>query len=429
MSLDDANPLLSAAQRIRAAGGLGRSPALHRLFDYLIDCTLSGKTPRETDLAADVFDKPGTDLLVDASVRVYVHRLRRKLEDYYEGPGQREAERLVLPKGEYRFQLRSEPLAEEPDEDELLPVAAATPGRHRRWLFLLAGLILGAAFAFGLTRMLAPGDGLEPVRASKVWAPIMASRRPLVIVSGDYYIIGEKEQPDWEPSRLVREFAINSRGDLDEAMMRDPELQKRYVDLNLYYLPVSAGYALKTVLPIVAPGLGNRRTTWFIPSSRLATNMLKDNEIIYAGLLSGLGLLQEPVFTNSRFAIGGSYDEIIDGKTGKTYVADPPRDGETARRNYAYIARLPGPNGNDLFIIAGTRDAALMQAADLLSSPDSLEQLAEKAGNASYFEALYAVDGVGEGNLRGTLIAVAPRKADGMWDAMVQSGQDSPGKE
>ena len=153
--------------------------------------------------------------------------------------------------------------------------------------------------------------------------------------------------------------------------------------------------------------------------------MLKDNEIIYAGLLSGLGLLQEPVFTNSRFAIGGSYDEIIDGKTGKAYVADPPRDGETARRNYAYIARLPGPNGNDLFIVAGTRDAALMQAADILSSATALAQLEQKAGNAAYFEALYAVDGVGEGNLRGTLIAVAPRKAAGMWDAMVQGGQGS----
>jgi hypothetical protein len=39
-------------------------------------------------------------------------------------------------------------------------------------------------------------------------------------------------------------------------------------------------------------------------------------------------------------------------------------------------------------------------------------------GKDGYFEALYAVEGVGGDNLRGTLIAADARSIDGMWDAV-----------
>ena len=37
------------------------------------------------------------DVRQDAVVRVYVHKLRRKLDDYYAGPGAQETLRLSLP--------------------------------------------------------------------------------------------------------------------------------------------------------------------------------------------------------------------------------------------------------------------------------------------------------------------------------------------
>lgn len=419
--------LIAVAERIRTSRSLGRSGALHRLFDYLLERTLAGETPKEIEIAGDVFGKSGSDLLVDASVRVYVHRLRKKIEDYYAGPGQADAEQLGLPKGEYRFQLISPEVEDAPaggvEDDGRAAEAPPVPVMRRRetWLFLLLGLVAGGVLALAATWAMTPRDPLDAVRASSIWQPLIESRRALIVVPGDYYIMGERDTPDADPARLVREYQVNSREELDEWFMREPALRARYVDLDLYYLPVSTGYALKTVMPIVTPGLAGGRTSWLVPSSKLAPNLLKDGDLVYIGLLSGLGLLQQPVFANSRFAFAGSFDEIIDSKTGKAYVAMAASDPAAARRNYAYIAKLPGPNGNTIVIVAGTRDPALLQAVDILSNPTTLRQL-QDATHSRYFEALYAVDGVGESNLRGTLIAAAPRSAEGMWDAELEAG-------
>lgn len=415
---DEQDRLRQVAERIGGPAVLGRSRTLHALFHYLLDRTLRNEPPKEIEIAMDVFGRSQVDGPGDASVRVQVHRLRRKLETYYAGDGRDDDERLILPKGEYRFQLApaAEAMAQLADAD--LP-SAPTPARTRdgrqRWLFLLAGLLIGAALMAAALQFWTR-DPIASLRASPVWQPVIASGRTLTIVTGDYYIVGERDKPGADPTRLVRDFSINSREDLAELFMRDPALRDRYVDLNLYYLPVSTAYAMKALLPVLGPRLGGRRPSFVVPSSRFTASRLKDGDIVYVGLMSGLGLLSEPAFANSRFAPGGSYDEIFDIKTNRLYAADPPGDQTLVRRNYAYIAHLPGPNGNHIFIVAGTRDPALLQAADILSSRETIRQL-EAAAKEGYFEALFAVDGVGEDNLRGTLIAAAPRSPDGIWDA------------
>lgn len=419
----DQERLTAAANHVRASSGLGRSDRLDKLFDYILQRTLLGEAPKEVEIAAEVFGKTGADVIIDASVRVYAHRLRRKLEDFYLGAGRDEVDRLTLPKGEYRFRLAGQ--ADEAASDLELEggtdgssTAQSVPRKRRdRWIFLLAGLVAGCALALAMMYFGRPRDGLEVVRESPTWASLLASHRPMAIVTGDYYIMGERDEPGADPARLVRDFAINSREDLDELLMRKPELRDRYVDLNLYYLPVSTAYALKAIMPVLAPSMGARAFTPLVPSSRLSAPMLKNSDIIYVGLLSGLGMLEAPVFAGSRFSFAGSYDEIADGETGKVHVADPPQDDKSARRNYAYIAMLPGPNGSRILVVAGTRDPAVLQAADILTTPDMLVKLGAVSKDG-YFEALYAVEGVGSENLRGTLIAAGPRSVEGMWDAV-----------
>src|SRR5215471_1282178 len=102
--MPDAELLRAHATRIRASGILGRSPLMQRLFDFLLECSLANRAPKEIEVAMDAFGK-GTDFDVsqDAMVRVYVHKLRRKLEDFYARPGTDDAAHLAIPKGEYRF--------------------------------------------------------------------------------------------------------------------------------------------------------------------------------------------------------------------------------------------------------------------------------------------------------------------------------------
>ena len=66
---------------------LGKPGPLSRLFDYLLTRSLEGEAPKETEIALQVFGKSaGFDVSQDAVVRVYVHKLRRRLEEFNRAP-------------------------------------------------------------------------------------------------------------------------------------------------------------------------------------------------------------------------------------------------------------------------------------------------------------------------------------------------------
>src|ERR1044071_3506276 len=104
----DPDLLRAHADRIRASGILGRSSLMQRLFDFLLECSVNAKGPKEIEVAMQPFGNGAdVDVSQDAMVRVYVHKLRRKLEDFYPGSGADEPTRLSIPKGEYRFAIES----------------------------------------------------------------------------------------------------------------------------------------------------------------------------------------------------------------------------------------------------------------------------------------------------------------------------------
>ena len=90
------------ADEVRSSGVLGRSDTVPRLFAYLLQQSREGRVPKELEIAHAVFNKDERfDVATDSIVRVYVHKLRRKLEDHYSRTPDRP--RLVVPKGEYRL--------------------------------------------------------------------------------------------------------------------------------------------------------------------------------------------------------------------------------------------------------------------------------------------------------------------------------------
>ena len=408
------------AQRLRGRHALGRSEGLNRLFDYLVATAGSGARPKEFEVAAAVFGRDSSfDGAQDASVRVAVHRLRRKLEEFYAGPGRDDAMRLTIPKGEYRMAAEARPQAE---------TAAATSPRGWRksaaiGVALLVALNLAAWALFWGTH--GTERTLARVQASAPWAALLKTGAPTLLVVGDYYIFGEIDERAGI-NRLVREYGINSREDLDAWLMDNPRAMGSYRDLDLYYLPVGAAWALRSIVPIVTRGDAGGDNLHVVMASDLTPEMLKRNNIVYLGYLSGLGVLRAPVFAGSRFSIGETYDELNDSRTHKSYVSQEggPSQGDATRRDYGYVTAFKGPSGNRIVVVAGDRDTGLMQAAEALSSPDALRALDKAANGADNFEALYEAQGIGRASLGGRLILAAPRSAANPWTS--QSNQSFP---
>jgi hypothetical protein len=400
---------------------------MQRLFDFLLECSLANKAPKEIEVAMDAFGKGAEfDVSQDAMVRVYVHKLRRKLEEFYAGPGAGEPTHLSIPKGEYRFVVEAphaparQSTASVPTGGvaaDPTPSAQASRSRRRTWLIvaLAVSLLINAAVLLtAYMRPAEPRDELTQVRSSSIWAPILSDDRTIFVVVGDYYIFGETDD-SMEVRRLVREFEINSAQDLDNYLKMHPEEADRYLDLELAYLPTAAAYALRDLMPVLTSA--NRRVR-VVTMSQLNPAVMKSADIIYVGYLSGLGRLGNMVFRSSRLQFGESYDEVIDRKTNKRYVsqAGAPYHGVTAQiRDYGYFAAFAGPEGNHFVVIAGTRDVAAMHMAETLTNPRTLDTLLASAKATPEFEALYEVYGMDRLNLEGKLLFTAPLDSMRIW--------------
>ena len=396
---------------------LGRTGPLVSLFDFLVERAADDHIPKEIEIAHEVFGR-STDFETaqDASVRVYIHRLRRKLDEFYAGST---GPRLLIPRGEYRLSLATDEDAGSTAIDEE-PAEDAPPRRfYQKRLFwlgivLLIALIVAAVLAFAKSR---PDNPNRAVMDTVLWKPLTQTNRLTFVVLGDYYIFGEAPD-EMAVKRLVREFSINSREDLDQYLMTHPEDASRFVDVGLHYLPTGTAKALSDILPLVnEASSGSTARARVLTTSELTPYILKGANIVYVGFLSGLGMLRDPLFEVSGFSVGDSYDELVDRATGKKYTSDwvAVTDNRTPHRDYGYLASFPGPSGNRVLIIAGTRDAAVMQVAEVASDKAQLKQLAGKTGAQGAFEALYEVRTLGNLNLGARLLLARALKLNGVW--------------
>jgi hypothetical protein len=384
-----------AVERVQASGVLGEA-RLRALFDYLAGKTLDGQSPKEIAIAIDVFGKTSEfDVSQDALVRVYIHKLRKALA----------GTELLIPRGEYRLKLKS---SAAPQRKALVKIKAI---KTLRAAALGAAVLLG--IGIGIAWRWTPQTDLERVRANPIWSPILKDDRPIMIVLGDYYLIGETDD-SMEVKRLVREYSVNSKSDLDRYVAEHPEFAARYMDVGLRYFPISAALALRNVMMVLAPQ--NRRIT-ISKMSDLEPGSLKAADIVYIGYLSGMGMFQDLVFTGSRFAVGDSYDEVIDKKTHHTYVSEvgsqvmepaPPTGKEQAYHDYGIFEKLQGPGGNMILVIAGTRDEGVSQTAEAFTNLQKLDELALKTDSQS-LEALLEVRALNGTNLTGTVLLQSSR--------------------
>jgi len=430
----EAESLREQAQKIASSGALGRSRSYTRLLEFLVDCGVAGRAPKELEIAMEVFGKGADfDPSQDSMVRVYAHNLRQKLEHYYATDGRNEPRQIALARGEYRVSLTPVTPAIEPAPAAAAPSTvassappaavpkAAAPAARPRWramatMFGVLALGVLTGFGFAVSREHAPPSAAA-IAASPIWKGLLDDDMPILLVVGDYYIFGERDEHG-DINRLVRDFNVGSRAALDELMRHDPKLATKYMNLDLTYLPTGSAFALVDVLRVLytAP-----KPVRVVSMSEMSDADLKTSHIVYLGYISGLGKLEDFVFASSSLAIGYTYDELRNTETGEMYASEAGMpDANRNYRDYALISTFPGPGGNQFVIVTGTRDAGMMQAAHALSDPmfmKSVEQARPDAKSTQppSFEMLYEVTGYGRTNLDARLVHSSKLNYQEIW--------------
>lgn len=394
----------------------GRSDKLVRLFDYLLERTRAGQFPKETEIATDLFgDKPEFILAGNASVRVYVHRLRKKLEEFY---ADGRPVRISIPQGEYSVKVCDG--SHEPGEGR--EDASEASGHARTGLQVLAAL---AAFVClsGLTVWLLTSSRLlsdDPeIVGSPVWNSLHTNGNPNLIVAGDDFLFAQNNALRGT-SQLVRDPLIRNGEALDVVLMRNPEHRGKLRDVDAHFLSAGTTLALAKLQAARLDSMaGGSRPTALTYGSQLTSQMLKAANIVYVGSIACLPpLLRNPLFNASGMKVGANYDELIDRESGRHFRSDGSviSEDRVATRDYGYIARLHGPSGNAIIVIMGTRDPAILQMAQLISDPSKMAMLGRDLPSADGdFEALYEVQTMGNVNVNERRLILRPVTAGDVW--------------
>jgi hypothetical protein len=387
--------------RIKRSGALGRSPAYAKLLDYLAENTRDGVSCSELSIAIDVFNKADDfDVTSDSAVRVYVYKLRQKLQSYYDGPGGEESVRLVIPKGTYRL------VAERIRPDEAAVEQNRPPSSHSRTLLPLGLALLCLAL---LVYIVIDKTNIQTqvfsAEQQLFWSGIVSDDKPVMIVVGDYYIFGETAVNG--EIRLVREFDINSAFDLrqelnqigdEDALFADPRF-----DVGLTYLPRGSAYAIARVQEILQ---GTGKSPRITMMSEFSAEDLRSNHVIYIGYISGLDVLEAYTFAASRFDVGYSYDQLVDTETAERYTSDFI-EAEDDRNfvDYGLISSFSVAEDSQIVILAGTRDAGLMEMSDLAIASDILSKMKLEAAENQAFMSVFEVYGFNLTNISASLIS------------------------
>lgn len=423
--------LLAAAASVRPGLEGNRSDRLLRLFDFLLKRSVEGMPPTEQQIANEVFSTGRTNApRGDANVRVYVHRLRKVLKELSEDL---DGDRVELPVGSYLLRLAAR-------DSVVVAAPGEKPGkggvRGKLLIRLAAALALLGVAGLAGWYLLRPADETRLAEAMP-WVAISGSSRPITVVLGEYYFYeslpddGTPDAGGKSAGKLVWDRRVPTREDLIIYQMLNPEKADRVVDTNQHYVSsgtVAAAFAVRTALRRDA--VFRQREVRLVTASQLSPELLKTTDLIYVGQLSGVSpILRDALVQASPFRLDEDLVSVTDMATGKHYRSDGVelRDEQISRRDYGYIARIPGPAGNNLIVIAALRDPGLKEMADLVVDGARLVPLrSQVARSAQGFEALYQVRTLGSVNLGATAVLQRPIRTQGIWDRSATTPEYRP---
>ena len=224
----------------------------------------------------------------DSTVRVQIGRLRQKLAEYYSVEGKTDTFLLEIPKGQLRLMCRPMPSLPASEPANFSPIKSTAPEPTPDWRWRTGALTvvaLGRTYSrrcirgssSGVTRKKRVRLGSKvPSEVDKLWAPFLASGRPLKISFESPMFIG------FDSRRLFRDMDVNQWNDAVKSpeiaavgkALKAPQIQQRY-----HYAPfqeVNSAFLLGKLLSL-------RKEAYLVRSSQLSREQMADTNWVFIG--------------------------------------------------------------------------------------------------------------------------------------------------
>ncbi|MCX6138647.1 MAG: hypothetical protein NTV54_14270 [Ignavibacteriales bacterium] len=364
MLIDEATSRRILAE-IRESQEFKDSPRAYEVLEYLVNESIVGRSPKEVTIAVALFGKnTTTNLKEDATVRVYINNLRKKLEHYYFTDTAPHTHRLVIPKGHYKviFEPFVEPGRVLPKEKPFFFYAAAL---FAVLLSFAAGYFSGGMFRSTST----PSDIPNPV-----WNTFLKPHgKPTMIVLGDFFFLHERGTF----GNYYRDYRINNAGDYQQLAERDPAMGKKYVPNPFTFLRPSAPWGLSFILPVLQKspnGFSIKLASQFIVDD------LKTNNVVFMGSFKTLYELQKflHLFKLDYTVAPGSFRVKAQPDDSIHEFAPATLSAGNYEKDFAVVAKGTGPDESALLLLLGFSESGVIQAARAVCNPQLIKLIESK---------------------------------------------------
>lgn len=397
MSKNEAYEALT--ERIIQSSTFGHSNTYANLLRYLVTTSLDGDPPKESVIASEIFGMQNI-ASDNTKVRVYIYNLRKKIKKYYDSEGQQEQIILSIPKGSYAVEFKQKPTPKIAQGDRL-----------RKILPSIGIAILTALLLLVIVRILSPGSS---TMRKGIWTSYFDSQKQNALVIGDLFVFAEIDSLSGR-GRTIREVNINSKGEFFE--IKTPQQHT----LPYSFLLRGSVEWVKNITTLFS----DWQEVFSIQfMTELSPKDLLDQNIIYVGMLKNAGILRK-YFANSHFTFDETKDPstlVYTDESGKTIKFSPQGHAEDYHTDYGVIAKIPGPNNNEVFIIGGLWDTSTAQCLKNVTDPklqaNIEEALVQKFNELpQYFEILFEVSGINRTELSTKLLYAHRIKDDNsLWE-------------
>ncbi|WP_423129862.1 helix-turn-helix domain-containing protein [Gaoshiqia sp. Z1-71] len=254
--------------RILESSAFSKSTVNRELLKYLVRASLNGENPKEIQIAADVFGRKMDDGK-ELNIRVYIHNLRKKINEYYQSEGRNDEFVLELPKGEYRVQFHYSPI-------RLI----------RKKLLLKAPAALAISFVLLLLSVFTAL--YFPFRTTTIdfWKPFTRKDYPVFLVLGDHYFF--HSQVATGRVGTVRDNQINSDDDYERFLELNPSKMGEMAKSDITYINNQAPIGLFYIMNILG---GEMAQTVMDYSSRVRMEDFRGHHVIFIGSFKTLRFL------------------------------------------------------------------------------------------------------------------------------------------
>lgn len=405
---------LSALQRVMQSKAFSQSSSLRGTLQFIVVNGLSSaESIKEYSIATEVMGRPKNfDPKSDTIVRVQMHRLREKLEEYYATEGQQESIRIVIPRGKYTPEYARVDV-QTAKAGPNLSADAPREGNRPRLPWIIVFLLVVINLALLASRLnhsskIPPGFGF-------LWQPFLSSSNPpLIVYANAAFLVSTRGVFYLYDPPTVLSMPMGSR----VASLNDqvPHAGRQQEPGPFYYFDSYTGSGELIAATRIAEFLTHSGGAFVIKRSRIVSyeDIKNQNVIFLGGTGQNLVLRELPIPQELTFVPApadqvpmGSFIRDLHPPTGQPANYKLQLDPSTGaiQVEYGLISFLPGISpGQDLLVFAGITTLGTQAAADFATSERSLRVLESMRAAARspkpgsrYFQALLEVkvrDGV-----------------------------------